>query len=211
MSSGGFLVEGFTHPALGMQYNLPYYQQLFEDYGFKFYFEQVSNHLDMTKPLPPRFTKIAKWVSQKPGYDFRHLKINNLEKYVGDFIEIYNDAWQFHENFTPMDPKNLLNQFNKMKQIIDERLIWFAYVNDEPVAFLIMIPDINQIFKKLNGKMNFWSILKYFYYKNFTKTIDRARIIVMGVKPKYQKSGIESGIFINIQEIIYESKMFREG
>ena len=51
----GLLVEGFTHPSFGMPYNHPYYEQFFRAYGFKEYFEQVTNHLDLTIPFPERF------------------------------------------------------------------------------------------------------------------------------------------------------------
>ncbi|WP_317169124.1 hypothetical protein [Mucilaginibacter humi] len=57
-------------------------------------YEQITNHLDVNKPFPERFYKIAKWVSQKPGYEFKHLQAKQIEKFAADFIEIYNDAGQ---------------------------------------------------------------------------------------------------------------------
>tara|TARA_Y100001954_G_scaffold219103_1_gene252915 strand:+ start:464 stop:1756 length:1293 start_codon:yes stop_codon:yes gene_type:complete len=206
----GLLVDGFTHPGYGMQYNPPYYQALFEAYGFEFYFEQVSNHLDMTKPFPERFAKIANWVMKKPGYEFKHLDYSETEKFVKDFVEIYNDGWQFHENFSPMDPQNLRNQLEKARDIIDPRLIWFAYVNEEPAAFIIMFPDANQVIKHMNGKLNWWSKLKFFYYKNIAKVIDRGRVVIMGCKVKYQKSGVESGIFISVKNVLDELNKYKE-
>ena len=64
----GLLVEGFTPPSYGMNYNPPYYNAFFENYGFKTQYEQITNHLEVHKPFPERFYKIAKWVTQKPGY-----------------------------------------------------------------------------------------------------------------------------------------------
>src|SRR5512136_3047776 len=58
----GLLVGGFTHPSFDIAYNPPYYQELFESYGFKTYYKMEGFHLDITKPLPERFTKIAEWV-----------------------------------------------------------------------------------------------------------------------------------------------------
>ena len=68
----GLLVDGFTEPGFGMQYNPPYYKAFFEDYGFETYFEQITNHLDVTAPFPERFWKIAGWVVKKDGYSFKH-------------------------------------------------------------------------------------------------------------------------------------------
>ena len=197
----GLLVEGFTHPAYGMQYHHSYYKNLFENYGFKFYFEQVSNHLDLTKPFPERFWKIADWISKKKEYSFEHLDFINAEKYIRDFKEVYDTAWAFHENFTPIEEDVLRKIIAKAKSIIDPEMIWFAYSEGKPIAFLILFPDVNQILKYLNGKLNFWNKLKFLYLKKM-KTITRGRITIMGVVPKFQKSGIESGIFYNLQKVM---------
>ncbi len=205
----GLLVDGFTHPGIGMQYNPPYYQKYFEEYGFKFYFEQVTNHLDITKPLPERFFKIADWIRQKPGYSFEHIKISNAEKYINDFKKIYDTAWQFHENFTPIDVEMLKRTMLNAKDIIDEEFIWFAYHEKEPVAFLIMFPDVNQILKHLNGKLHLWNKIKFLYLKK-KNTITRARITIMGVTPQFQKSGVESGIFWHLSQVLKNKPWYTE-
>ena len=205
----GLLIQGFTHPAVGMNYNPNYYQSLFENYGFKMYFEQISNHTDVYKPLPERFAKIADWVSKKPGYHFEHLKLSNLNKYSQDFQNIYNDAWQFHENFSPMSHQTVLESLEKMKSFIDERFIWFAYVNGDPAAFVITIPDVNQVIKYMNGKTNWFAKLKFTYYRMIGK-MDRLRVVIMGVKPAYQKSGLESALIMKSIEMIRKTNQYKE-
>lgn len=205
----GLLVQGFTHPAVGMNYNPEYYQSLFENYGFNLYFEQISNHMDAHKPLPERFAKIAEWVSKKPGYSFEHLKLSNLNKYSQDFQNIYNDAWQFHENFSPMSNQTVLESLEKMKAFIDERFIWFAYVDGNPAAFVITIPDVNQVIKYMNGKTNYFAKLKFAYYRMIGK-MDRLRVVIMGVKPAYQKSGLESALIMKSIEMIRKTNQYKE-
>ena len=150
----GLLVDGFTHPSYGMNYNLKYYESFFEAYGFKTLYAQFTNHIDVLKPFPERFYKIAKWVTQKPGYEFKHLQVKQIDKFAADFMDIYNDAWKDFENFVPITYPTIFESFNKMKPIMDENLIWFAYVNNEPAAFMIILPDANQMIKGLNGKLN---------------------------------------------------------
>ena len=205
----GLLVQGFTHPAVGMNYNPNYYQSLFENYGFNLYFEQISNHMDVHKPLPERFAKIADWVSKKPGYHFEHLKLSNLNKYSQDFQNIYNDAWQFHENFSPMSNQTVLESLEKMKAFMDERFIWFAYVDGNPAAFVITIPDVNQVIKYMNGKTNLFAKLKFAYYRMIGK-MDRLRVVIMGVKPAYQKSGLESAMIMKSIEMIRKTNQYKE-
>ena len=84
----------------------------------------------------------------------------------------------------------------KMKPIIQEELIWFVYVNDEPSGFMIMIPDANQIIKHLNGKVNLIGKLKFAYHK-MKGSINRVRLVMMGVVPKHQKAGLEAGMIIS--------------
>ena len=197
----GLLVDGFTHPGFGMQYNPPYYKDFFEEYGFVNYFEQVSNHLDMTKPFPERFWKIAERIISKPDYSFKHFNWEESEKFISDFVEVYNEAWQFHENFTPMKPDTLRKSLNDAQSFMMEDIIWFVYHENKPVAFLVMFPDINQILKHLDGKLHFWNKLRFVYHK-WKKTMTRARIVIMGVAPRYQRLGLESGIFWHLREVM---------
>jgi hypothetical protein len=196
----GLLVEGFTHPGLGMNYNPPYYRDLFEAYGFRFYFEQVTNHLNIRKPMPERFWKIADWVLKKPGYEYRHFSFKEKEKFMHDLKEVYDAAWSFHESFTPMNLATLEKTLEKSKAFLDEKMIWYVYCQGEPVAFLVMFPDINQILKHLNGRMHVWNMLKFLWLKK-RKTMNRTRIVIMGVKPDHQRQGLESGIFYQLREV----------
>ncbi len=204
----GLLVEGFTQPSYGMTYNPPYYRDFFEDYGFKTLYEQITNHLSVQKPFPERFTKIANWVTLKPGYSFEHLKISDIDRFADDFIVIYNDAWQNFENFVPIQKATVLESFHKMKAIMDERLIWFAYVNNEPASFIIILPDANQMLKPLNGKLNFIGKLKFLYMR--WKGVSRMRAIVMGTKQKFQKHGLESAMFIKLKEYVLPLNQYTE-
>jgi hypothetical protein len=204
----GLLVEGFTPPSYGMNYNPPYYLAFFEHYGFKKIYEQITNHLAVYNPFPERFTKIAQWVAQKPGYEFKHLKAGEIEKFAADFIEIYNDAWRDFENFVPIVQATVLESFRKMKPLMDEKLIWFAYVNGEPASFVIILPDANQMIKSINGKLDLIGKLKFLYYR--WKGVSRMRAIVMGTKQKFQKHGLESALFIKLKEYVYPLNQYYE-
>jgi len=205
----GLLVEGFMQQSYGMNYNPPYYKRLFEAYGFQSYFEQVTNHLDMTKPFPERFWKIADWFAKKPGFTLEHFSFSNSEKYIRDLKKVYDEAWVYHEHFTPLDLEDIRTAIKKAKPIIDEEVIWFAYHEGEPVAFLVMFPDVNQIFRHFSGKLNFWNKLRFLYYIK-TKEMKRTRITVMGVTPKFQRYGIESGIFRRLKDVMDNRPQYRE-
>jgi hypothetical protein len=205
----GLLVEGFDNPSYGMNYQPPYYQKFFEAYGFFNYFEQITNKLDLTKKFPERFWKIADWIRQKPGFRYEHFQKSDAEKYLRDVKDIYDQAWVYHEHFTPLDLDVLRNEFRQAQPILDEEFIWFVYHDDKPVAFLVMLPDVNQILKHFNGNMNFIDKLRFLYLKRkniFTK----ARITVMGVIPRFQRYGIESAIFWHMDKMMQHKPNYKE-
>ena len=194
----GLLVEGFHSPSLGMNYNPPYYQRILESYGFQRQYDQLTNFLDATVPLPERFTKIADWVMKKPGYTFEHFSIANKEKYFSDFLSVYNDAWSEFDTFTPLELSTVKESFRQMRPIMDEKIIWFAYYQQEPIAFVLCLPDVNQLLKPVKGRLNLLGKLKFFWYKH-TRTVDRLRITIMGCKKKFQQHGLESALIRCLQ------------
>lgn len=205
----GLLVDGFMQQGFGMPYNKKYYRQYFEEYGFVNYFEQYSYHVPVAK-FPDRIMKIAEWISKRPGYSFRHVEMNNIRKYVNDMVEIYNSTWSvFKEDFTPLDPAILEESLRKAKLVIDEEIIWFGYFNDKPIAFFVLFPDLNQILKHLDGKLNLVNILKLIYYKK-THAMTRMRAVVGGVHPNYQNSGVESAIFLHLYRVFVKKPWYKE-
>jgi hypothetical protein len=197
----GLLVEGFTHPAYGMPYNPTYYRQFFEAYGFEIYFEQKTKHLDFRNSFPDRFWKIADWVRQKPGFKYLHLDKAQISRFLDDFKKVYDQAWKFHDGFTPINKEDLMRTFSKSKAIIDEELIWFAYHENEPIGLCVIFPDINEMIKSFKGKMGLFNKLRLLYRLK-THQYSRARMVIMGVVPKYQKYGIESAIFWHMNDAL---------
>ncbi len=194
----GLLIEGFMHQAYGMPYNFPYYKQLFENYGFKTYFEQYSYHSDLTKPFPERQEKFARFVMRKPNYKWDHMRFNNHKKYIKDVVEIYNAVWSdFHEEYTPIAIEEFEKVFLDAKPLLNEEFIVFAYDEDRPIGMIVTFPDFNQVFKKLkNGKLTLINKLKLLYHKKHS--ITRSRQLVSGVIPEYQKAGIIGPLFLNM-------------
>lgn len=197
----GLLIEGFTQPAYEVPYNPPYYKQLFENYGFQVYFKQEGFHYDLSKEISQRFWKIAERVSKKPGYRFAHFRFQEIDKYIIDFAKVFNEAWKdFKEDFEPLDPAYVRNFILKARFILDEKFIWFVYNNEEPIAIFLMIPDVNVIFKKFNGKLNLWNKLRLLYDVK-TKKLTRAKGIIMGVVPRFQGLGIESAFIYQLHGV----------
>ena len=206
----GLLVSGFTPPAYEVPYNHAYYQALWENFGFQLYYRQEGFHMDLTKEVPERFWKIAKWIISKPGFSFRHFSFKEIDKYVGDFTKVFNEAWSgFKRDFKPLKEEYVHGFLNKGRMVLEERFIWLAYYNDEPIAIYLMIPDINQIFMHFNGKLDLINKLRLVYMVK-TKKIKRAKGILMGVVPKFQKHGIESGFIYHVHKALADMPHYKE-
>jgi hypothetical protein len=206
----GLLVAGFSHPSFDVPYNYMYYQDLFESYGFQVYYKMEGFHLDITKPLPERFLKVAEWVANKPGYEFRHFTWKGQKEFSKDFAEVFNEAWaSFKKHFEPLEADYIRSVLKKAKPIIDEEFIWLAYFEGKPIAIYLMFPDLNQILKHLNGKMNLLNMLKFLYYKN-RKTMTRAKGLLMGVIPRFQGHGIESAFIMHIRDVFKKKPHYTE-
>ncbi len=206
----GCLVQGFMPQGLGMTYNLPYYKELFESYGFRLYYRQLAFHLDIVKPFPERFWKIAEWINKRQGFTYKYYDPQQTSRFADDLVSIYNQAWsKLRKDFTPLDPASLYDGLRKIKMILDPEMIWFAYHDDEPIAFFMFLPDANQIFRHLNGKLHLINKLRFLYYKK-RKTITRARGTVAGVIPKFQNSGVESGIFFKLRDVMNRKPQYKE-
>ena len=206
----GLLVDGFTHPSYEIAYNPPYYQELFSNYGFQTYFKQEGFHLDVTAPLPPRIERIAQRVLSNPEYEFRHFRWKEADTYTLDFVRVFNEAWaSFKENFEPLEVSYIKKTLKKAKAILDEEFIWIAYSKGQPIAIYLMYPDVNQILKRLHGRLHLRAMLKFLYLKR-KKTMTRARGVLMGVIPAYQSRGLEAGIILNLVQVFKKKPQYTE-
>lgn len=189
----GVVVEGFQEPLYGMNYNPPYYQQLLENYGFKPFFHQICLGMDPKKRLTDKVLERHALYDKDPAFTSSYIKKNQLEKYAVDFATVYNAAWAGHGGLKEMRKEQVVQLFKKMKPVMDERLVWFAYHNYKPIAIFTNLPDLNQWFKYLDGKFDLLHKLKFLWIKK-TRPCKKFTGIVFGVVPEFQGKGIDAFI-----------------
>jgi hypothetical protein len=206
----GLLVEGFENPAYGMQYHKAYYQKFFEDYGFEVYFEQLTNRLVIAERYPERFYKIAEWLMRKPGYSFKPFSYKQKEKFLNDFVEVYNDGWLDHADYSPLKYEDIEAQMKEAKTLYGGRFLSGLHIlKMNPLPLVVMMPDINPIIKRFKGKLNAINKLRFLYLAK-RRIFTRARMVVMGVKRKYQNHGIESGFFWHMEKVMEHYPEYKE-
>lgn len=189
----GLLIKGFTPASYGMNYNPPYYERLFEDYGFRIQYRQFTNYVSLLNPLPDRFRRIAERVTRQSRYTFKPFRYRDRDRYIKDFVRIYNQAWASFHNFRPMDEAVVRRSLREMRPVMEEDFIWFAYVDNKPAGLLVGVPDVNDILRYSGSRFNWWGRIKFIFYKYY-KGFSSARVVIMGIVPEYQRHGLESGL-----------------
>lgn len=198
----GLLVDGFDiEPNYCCNYNPFYYQELFEAYGFQVYFKQFTFGRKVRSPFSPKLMEKAEKVMKEPGYSFRHLEMSKLEKYTEDFRTVYNKAWARHKGVPQMSSLQAKNIMKQMKPIIDEKIIWYGYYEDEPVAFYINLPEVNQIFKHVNGKLDLIGKIKFLWHK-YTRSCNKMLGLVFGIVPGHQGKGLEGALVMATAQMV---------
>lgn len=200
----GCLADGYEiEPNYNCNYNFPYYNNLFESYGFQTYFKQFTFGRKVRDPFSEKLMqKGEKIMSDKDsGYSFEHLKLKNLDKYTEDFRVVYNKAWARHKGVSKMTSLQAKAIMKQMKPIIDEKIIWFGYHSGEPVAFYINLPEVNQIFKYVNGKLDLIGKLKFVYHK-WRKSCNKMIGLVFGITPEHQGKGVEGALVLATAQMV---------
>ena len=187
----GLVVSGFQPPLYCMNYNPPYYQDLFEQYGFKRFYNQVCFGMDPKKPLIGRLNERHDHLYTDPSFSAKHITKKELDKFALDFATIYNKAWAGHGGMKELSTKAVKKIFDTLKPVMDERISWFAYHNDEPIAMFINLPDLNQYFRHLNGKFDLFHKLKFLWLKK-TMKCKKFYGLVFGVVPEWQGKGVDA-------------------
>ena len=197
----GMITEGYFEPLYCMNYNPPYYVSLFEEYGFKVFYNQVCFGLDAQKKLAQKVLDRHRQLASNPEIGFSTIKKNNLEKYASDFVEVYNKAWAGHGGLKQLTKEQVMIMFKKMKPVMDENVVYFAYHKGTAISMFINLPDINQYFKHLNGKFGLLQKLEFVWRQKFRKT-KKFVGMVFGTVPEWQGKGIDAYIIGECARIV---------
>jgi hypothetical protein len=205
----GLQVEGFKQPLYCMNYNPPYYQQLFETYGFKLFFNQYCYGLKIKNRLQDKFYTRHKELASNPDFTAKHITKKDLVQFAKDFTAVYNKAWAGHGGLKQMEEKTVIAMFNSMKPIMDEKISWFVYYKNEPIAFWLNIVDLNQWFKYLNGRFDWWGKLKFLCLKTLLKN-KKINGLIFGIIPEFQGQGIDAFMILEGANVIQKELHYED-
>jgi GNAT superfamily N-acetyltransferase len=192
----GILVEGFDRdPMIKQPWHPPYYQRLLEQAGLDKAMDLYMWELQITDraKLLPIITQLAEEAEPKHGVKLRKMSRRHMRKEMDRFAEVYNAAWKDNWGFVPYSKEDL-DQYALDMQLVYARE-WFmvAEKDGDTVGMAITVPDINQVLRKMNGRL---LPLGWWHFLNKRRIIDRVRVGFLGVKPEYQHTGIAAKMYV---------------
>ena len=204
--SPGILVDGFdTPPKFLMAHNPTYYARLLEESGHTKAKDLYAYWVD-AEQTPERLVRGLKRMRQRANIRLRTLNLSDFPGEVARVKEIYNAAWERNWGFVPMSESEMDFMAKSLRPIVDPNLCVFAELEGEPVAFAIALPDYNQAFKHMNGRLFPLGLFKFFWYR---RRIDSVRTLTLGVKAQYRLQGLDSMLIVALMQAAQKQQRAR--
>ena len=188
----GLLLEGFDSPPVTLSpYTPEYYLTLCENAGFCKAKDLYAYKLLKHNFRSEKFLRMLDVVKQRTNATVRELDFKNkvqLAKDVQSLKHIYNSAWQPNWGFVKMTDKEFDALVQQLIPVAEPKLTFIMEIENNPVGFALGLPNINQalIYNKSGSMLG-----AGYYLLTKKKKIDSFRIIVLGVLPEYQRTGVD--------------------
>lgn len=188
----GLEIEGFAEPPTAMMgHHRPEYRAWIEAAGYEKAKDLVTYSLDITNWEDPLISRLIAAGERNPRIRIRTVDKSRFDEEARLILNLLNDAWSNNWGYVPLTEAEIAYAGKKLKPIIFEELVRIAEVDGEPVAFMLTIPDINELMKDLNGELYPFNWIKLLWRLRKPRT-RRLRVPLMGVAKKLHGSRLAS-------------------
>jgi len=179
-------------PMIKMPYNPPYYKQLIEDYGFTKVKDFVAYAIQTDTPIPEKLQRVMAKLKEKPGLVVRPVDLGHIESELELVRQVYNDAWSNNWDHVPMTHDEINDLARQLKSLVHTETCPFVFYKGEIAGMAVMLPDYNQVLKKMNGRLFPFGWLTFLIQR---RRVSQARLWALGVKRKFHKLGFDSLLY----------------
>jgi len=202
----GLLIEGFEHPpTLLTAHNPPYYARLIEASGFTKAKDWYAWWFSEFAEPAQRLRKITAARAGRIGATIRPVNLRDIKEESRRLRTIYNQAWEKNWGFVPFTEAEFDYLARELKPLVDPEGLLIAEVGNEPVGFVIAVPDINVALRQVDGRLTRFGfpigLLKLLYYKRKIRT---ARLVALGVIERYRRAGIGEMLVLHVMEAAFK-------
>jgi len=208
----GIQVKGHDHaPMVMMAHHQPEYQGWIEGAGYHRVKTLYTYDLDVRKPFPKLVQRIVSSGEKNERIRVREVELKHFDREAAIICEILNDAWSDNWGFVPFTPEEIAYTGKALKPLVHPELIRIAEYDGEPVAFMMTLPDLNDIQMKINkrnGKPSPLGLAKLLLWLKKPKEAGM-RVPLMGVRKKLQSSRLASQLAFMMIEYIRRAAIAR--
>ena len=188
----GLEVEGFDEPpTVMMGHHRPDYASWVEAAGYAKAKDLLTYSVDIAHWWDARIARLIEMGERNSRLRLRTVDKSRFDEEARLILNLLNDAWSDNWGFVPLTEAEIAYAGKKLKPIIYNELVWVAEYDGEPAAFMITLPDINELIRDLDGRLFpfGWARLLWRLRKPITH---RARVPLMGVARKFHSTRLAS-------------------
>jgi GNAT superfamily N-acetyltransferase len=202
----GLLIDGFQHlPTILTSHNPPYYAGLIEGCGFTKTKDWYAWWFSEVPEAAERLREIAMARTAKLGVTIRSVDLKKIAEEGQRIRAIYNQAWEKNWGFVPFTSAEMDHMAKEMRPLVVREAMLIAEIGDEPVGFVIGVPDINVALRHINGRLTRFGfpigLIKLLYYRTRIRT---GRLIALGVVEKFRRAGIAETLVLRLMEVAFK-------
>lgn len=192
----GLLFRGFdSPPVLYDSYNPDWYIKFFEEYGFVKDFDRNAYYFELDD-MPAKIARAVDYAKRKYKFHTRRMNLKHIEPELVGIKEVVDAGWpQEWPDMVPPAMEEIRAEYKKLIPFADADLIWVAETDEgKIVGFFVALPDYNQCFAKMNGRLLPFGFLKFLWLK---RKLRSGRSFIMFVHPEYQNKGVAAAIYLS--------------
>jgi GNAT superfamily N-acetyltransferase len=182
----GLLVDGFEHrPRIMMSHARPYYAARIEELGYRKAKDLWAYDLDTVPEFPANVLRIVRRAKAHHRLHLRNLSKNRMADDFRIMMDIFNDAWSNNWGFVPFTEAEMAKMRADLNPLLYEHSGKIAYWDNEPAAFMLVLPDLNHLIADLDGRLVPFGWAKL-AWRVLRRRFSHVRVPLMGVRKKYQ-------------------------
>ncbi len=192
----GVLIEGFDRdPMVKQPWHPPYYQRRCETAGLHKAMDLLMWERSVfdSQQVSPQLLRIAQRARDRYQVRIRSMSRRHLRRELDEFAKVYNSAWSRNWGFVPYSKRDLDAYALDLQLVYARDWFMIAEVDGQTAGMAITVPDINQVLKKMRGRL---LPLGWFYFLTKGRIIDRIRVGFLGVIPEYQHTGAGVALYL---------------
>ena len=187
--SGGLLIDAFdSDPYVMMPYNPPEYPRYVEAAGYRKVKDLYAWIFEREWEVK-KIGRLAERVRRRhERLVIRAVDMKRWDEELERFRDLYNRSWERNWGFVRYTDAEFDHLAREFKMILDPELVALAEVDGKLAGITVLLPDANQVFKRMRGRLLPFGI---FHFLRRDRLIDQVRLPILGVAPEHRNKGFE--------------------